>query len=147
MGCVLCARERERQREKEGGRDQAFYIVTVNNSFFLSIVCWFLKRSDYELNKWTMLMLISLCPFNNLPLNIKLIGLLIWNSDMHNLASALGWQIKFQLSAFDIPSEISKSLTWRELRYKEHGRFWETLFILPQLWRNHLEMNVYRTWW
>lgn len=39
---------------------------------------------------------------------------------MHNLASALRWQIEFQWSAFDIPSEISKKKKkfkkWREFR-------------------------------
>lgn len=44
---------------------------------------------------------------------------------MHNLASALRWQIEFQWSAFDIPSEISKKKkkslrNGESLEYKEY---------------------------
>lgn len=50
---------------------------------------------------------------------------------MRNLASALRWQIKFQQSAFDIPSEICKKKKKRNsLRNGESSEYEEYRAIL-----------------
>lgn len=49
---------------------------------------------------------------------------------MHNLASALKWQIKFQRSAFDIPSEMCKKKKRNSLINGESSEYEEYRAIL-----------------